>query len=82
MQQLVEIIPILLLLLLLLIEPHNAAARPDHPHHALAQRDGEQDEETMNVPTNWVLQLLIVEPFNILFHIRENKKFESIKEVI
>ena len=81
MQQLVEIIPILILLLLLLIEPHNAAQR-DHPHRPLAQRDDEQDEETMNVPTNWVLQLLIVEPFNILFHIRENKKFESIKEVI
>ena len=48
----------------------------------IAQRDEEQDEETMNVSTNWVLQLLIVEPFNILFHIRENKKFESIKEKI
>ena len=32
--------------------------------------------KTMNVSTNWVFQLLIVEPFNILFHIRENKEFE------
>ena len=36
------------------IEPHNAAALPrrDHPHHTIAQRDEEQDEETMNVSTN------------------------------
>ena len=50
MQQLVEIIPIKLLLLL--SKPHNAARPRDHPHRPLAQRDDEQDEETMNVPTN------------------------------
>ena len=31
---------------------------------------------------NWVFQLLIVEPFNILFHIRENKELKSIKDKI